>query len=68
MMTPKQVTFYVYADDDTQVQVLQHALNAFVREMYNKGRLVTASGLSEALRRFGGNPLVTNYFKNQDKK
>lgn len=67
-MTPKQVTFYVYADDDAQVQALQHALNGFVREMYNKGRLVTASGLSQALRKFGGNPLVANYFKNQNKK
>lgn len=68
MMTPKQVAFYVYADDDAQVQALQHALNAFVREMYNKGRLVTASGLSDAMRRFGGNPIVANYFKNQNKK
>lgn len=68
MMTPKQVTFYVYAEEDEQVQALQHSLNTFVREMYNKGRLVTASGLSEALHRFGGNPVVANYFKNQNKK
>lgn len=68
MMTPKQVTFYVYADADEQVLALQHSLNALVRDMYNRGRLVTASGLSEALRKFGGSPLVMNYFKNQKKK
>lgn len=67
-MTPKQVTFYVYAEEDEQVQALQHSLNAFVREMYNKGRLVTASGLSIALHRFGRSPVVANYFKNQNKK
>lgn len=67
-MTPKQVTFYLYAEGDEQVQTLQHSLNAFVREMYNKGRLVTASGLSTALHKFGGSSVVANYFKNQNKK
>lgn len=62
MTAPRQVTFYLYAEDDAQVQALQRELNAFVRAMYGKGRLVTASGLSDALRKYGGSPLVSRFF------
>lgn len=62
-MKPYQVTFYAYAEDDKQVKALQDALNNFVREQYNKGILVTADKLANALSSFGNNFFVTNYLK-----
>ena len=62
-MKPYQVTFYIYAEDDAEVQKLQHELNGFVRERYNKGIIVTATKLTEALRKFGNNFIVNNFLK-----
>lgn len=62
-MKPYKVTFYAYAEDEAQVQELQNALNQFVREQYNKGVIVTTSKLSQALRSFGNNFLITNFLR-----
>lgn len=62
-MAPQKVSFYVYADDEDQVRKLQEALNNFVREQYNKGVIVTADKLTNALSHFGNNFLVTNYLR-----
>lgn len=62
-MKPHKVTFYAYAEDDKQVKALQDTLNNFVREQYNKGILVTAEKLANALSFFGNNFFVTNYLK-----
>lgn len=61
MMKPEKVAFWVYAESAEEVQELQSSLNAFVREQYGRGVLVTASKLSEALKRFGGNALIGSY-------
>lgn len=63
MMKPHKVTFYAYAEDESQVKLLQDALNDFVREQYNKGIIVTATKLSQALRSFGNNYFVTTYLR-----
>ena len=63
MMKPHKVTFYAYAEDEAQVKLLQDALNDFVREQYNKGIIVTATKLSQALRSFGSNYFVTTYLR-----
>lgn len=62
-MKPYKVTFYAYAEDESQVKTLQDALNNFVREQYNKGILVTTDKLARALSSFGNNFFVTNYLK-----
>lgn len=62
-MKPHEVTFYVYAEDEAQVKDLQRTLNDFVRDKYNKGVLVTASKMKDALLRFGNNFVVTTFLK-----
>lgn len=62
-MKPQQVSFYVYAEDEAQVKSLQQALNNFVRDKYNKGVLVTATKLQDALQRYGNNFVVNNFLK-----
>lgn len=62
-MKPYKVTFYVYSDNDNDVEQLQDQLNNFVREKYNNGILVTAIKLSSALKKFCNNFFVTNYLK-----
>ena len=62
-MKPFKVEFYVYADDEQDVVMLQNQLNEFVRDKYNCGVLVTASKLSSALKKFCNNLFVTNYLK-----
>lgn len=62
-LSPYKVTFYAYAESEEQVKTLQDALNNFVREQYNKGVLVTADKLAQALQTFGNNFFVANYLK-----
>lgn len=61
MMKPYQATFYIYAENEAEVQELQRELNSFVRDKYNKGILVTSKKLVNALRKFGDNFIVNNF-------
>lgn len=65
MMKPEKVTFYVYAETAEEAQKLQSAMNAFVREQYNRGVLVTATRLTDALEKFGSNMFISNYLKSK---
>ncbi len=60
-MKPYKATFYVYAESETEISELENTLRSFVSEKYQKGVLVTASRLSDALRRYGGHFLVTTF-------
>lgn len=62
-MKPQKITFYVYAENEEQVELLQNTLNGFVRDKYNQGVLVTAEKLSKAMNAFSNNIFVTNYLK-----
>lgn len=62
-MKPYEVTFYVYAEDEKEVQILKDQLNDFVREKYNSGVLVTATKLSSALKKFCNNLFVTTFLR-----
>ena len=62
-MKPYVVSIYVYAESEEQVAALESELNAFVREKYNGGVLVTAVKLINALRRFKTNIFVTSFLK-----
>lgn len=61
-MTPKPITFYVYADDEQQTRRLQEALYNFVKSRADKGVAVTAERLTAALERFGSSPIIDKYF------
>jgi hypothetical protein len=62
-MKPCEVKFYIYAEDEKDVQELQNQLNDFVRDKYNIGVLVTATKLSSALKKFCNNIFVNNYLR-----
>lgn len=62
-MKPYKVSFYIYSDNEEDVMSLQKTMNDFVREKYNIGILVTAKKLSDAMKNFAGNFLVTNFLK-----
>ena len=62
-MRPQAITFHVYAETDEEAKALQDALYDFVISQYSKGVLVTAARLTDALKRYGKNPIITNYLK-----
>lgn len=57
------ITFYVYAEDNSEAERLQKELYEFVNEKYEQGVLITANKLREAIRRFKDNVLVSNFLK-----
>ena len=62
-MKPSMITFYVYAEDNSEAERLQKELYEFVNEKYEQGVLITANKLREAIRRFKDNVLVSNFLK-----
>jgi hypothetical protein len=57
------ITFYAYAEDDSDGEKLQRELYDFVNEKYNQGILITAEKLRSAINRFRDNILVNNFLK-----
>lgn len=62
-MKPYKAQFYVYADSEQEVRELEKALHDFTAAQYGKGVLVSATKLTEAVRRFGHNLLITQFLK-----
>ena len=62
-MKPAMITFYVYAEDNSEAERLQRELYEFVSKKYEEGVLITADKLREAISRFKDNVLVSNFLK-----
>lgn len=62
-MKPAMITFYVYAEDNSEAERLQRELYEFVNSKYEQGVLITADKLREAISRFKDNVLVSNFLK-----
>lgn len=62
-MEAKKVTLWVYANDEQEVNNLQHELDTFVINKYNQGVLVKAATLTGALQKYGNNPLLNAVLK-----
>lgn len=62
-MKPYQVKFYLYAEDDQEIQDLQCSLYDFVSTLYNEGTLLTASKLKQMIMQFSKNPFIKQYLK-----
>ena len=60
-MKPYQVTFYLYAEDQSQVDDLQDALYNLVRESYEDNIYVTADKLTKIVKSYS--PLIQAYFR-----
>lgn len=57
------ITFFAYAEDDSDGEKLQRELYDFVNDKYNQGILITAEKIRGAINRFKDNILVTNFLK-----
>ncbi len=62
-MKPYKIEIYIYAENEDQIKEAQKAAYDFVSENYNRGVIVTAVKVSEALKKFKDNFFVTNYLK-----
>jgi len=60
-MEAKQVTLWVYADNEQEVNDLQKELNKFVMDKYNQGIILRAGSMTKLLRQHGNNPLVNAF-------
>lgn len=62
-MKPYKIEIYIYAENEDQIKEARKAAYDFVSENYNRGVIVTAVKVSEALKKFKDNFFVTNYLK-----
>lgn len=60
-MKPYQVTFHLYAEDQSEVNELQKALYDFVSESYEDKIYVTADKLTKVVRSYS--TLIKAYFR-----
>ena len=62
-----EVKFNVYANSQEEADVVSAAIKSFINENARMGVAVTAEKITEAVRRWGGNPFIknriTNYFR-----
>jgi len=59
-MQPFKIEFYIYAESQEEVEQAQKAAREFVRTQYNRGRIVSARKLADALQKAQGNQLIGN--------
>ena len=52
---------YVYAEDTAEVEKCQQAVYDFVNRQRERGKAVTAAKITDALTRFGNNPIIANF-------
>ena len=62
-MQPFKIEIYVYAESEEKALQVQQAAREFVKERYQKGVLVTADKLLNALVRFGNSMIVNQFLK-----
>lgn len=58
-----EVKFNVYADSQEQADDAARAIKDFIGESARQGIAVTADRLTSAVKKWGSNPFVRNYFK-----
>jgi len=58
-----EIKFNVYADTQAQADEAARAIKDFIGESARQGIAVTAARLTEAVKKWGNNPFVKNYFK-----
>ena len=60
MKTPHIISFYIYAENAAEVEAAQRAAHSFVKSKYERGKLVTAAKLAEALEKANNNFLISS--------
>lgn len=59
-MKPVMITFYAYAEDDSDGERLQKELYQFVNQKYEEGFLISANKIRSMLNKFKDSVLVKN--------
>lgn len=63
-----EVRFNIYAESQEEADAVSQAIKGFINESARQGIAVTATKITDAVARWGGNPFIknriTNYFKN----
>lgn len=63
-----EVRFNIYAESQEEADAVSQAIKGFISENARNGIAVTATKITDAVRRWGNNPFVrnkiTNYFRN----
>ena len=54
---------YVYADSIEEVEQCRSAIHNFISDQRQQGRAVTAKKITEALTKFGNNPLLNIFLQ-----
>ncbi len=62
-MQPYKIEIYVYAENADEAAKVQRSAINFVKEKYNRGILISADKLSNAIEKFKDNYIVNQYFK-----
>lgn len=62
-MSGYEIKFNVYANSQEEAELATAAIKDFISAKAMQGIAVTASKLTEAVRRYRDNYFVTNYFK-----
>ena len=63
-----EVRFNIYAESQAEADAVSRAFKDVINENARLGVAVSAAKITEAIRRWGGNPFlrakITNYFRN----
>ena len=62
-MEANKVTLWVYADNEQDIQTLQHELDSFVINKYNQGILIKANTIKAVLQKYGNSAIVNAVLK-----
>lgn len=62
-ITPIQIKFYAYCENEAEAKELEKALYEFVEAKRQQGVAVRAAKLTEALNRYKDNYFVTNFLR-----
>lgn len=57
------INFNVYANSKEEADEATLAIKDFITESANRGIAITANKISRAIKKWGANPFVINYFK-----
>jgi hypothetical protein len=60
-MKPVMITFYAYAEDDSDGERLQKELYQFVNQKYEEGVLISANKIRNMLNKFRDSVLVNSF-------
>lgn len=56
-----ELKIYIYAEDIAEVEDCRNAVHDFISRQRERGKAVTAAKITNALTRFGNNPIISQF-------